>query len=84
MSIFSLGNHLFKVFRGLMTLNVLAVLMAGVLLSCGGSEAVEEDVLEYDGPLKGVKFAVMGNSISSYKGTQPQGYYYNYTPDTVR
>lgn len=66
-----------------MTLNVLAVLMAGVLLSCGGSEAVEEDVLEYDGPLKGVKFAVMGNSISSYKGTQPQGYYYNYTPDKL-
>ena len=82
MSNSSFGNDkvskVFKVFK------VLNVLIVSALLSCGGGDdAVVEEAHEYDGPLKGVTFAVMGNSISSYKGTQPQGYYYNYTPDKL-
>lgn len=56
--------------------------IAVALLSCGGNNSTDDVVLD-DPFLQGLTFAVMGNSISSYKGTQPKGYYYSYTPEKL-
>lgn len=82
------GNHFFKDFQAMKVVKafmVFSVIAVCVLLSCGGNSGtdVAEDVVSYDPFLKGMTFAVTGNSISSYKNTQPKGYHYNYTPEKL-
>lgn len=82
------GNRFFKDIKVIEVVKVfliLCVIAVCGLLSCGGNGGtdVADAPVPYDPFLKGMTFAVTGNSISSYINTQPKGYHYNYTPEKL-